>query len=227
MFERYTERSRRVIFFARYEALQYGSPVIAPEHILLGLMREDKTIAARYFPGRHAVTVDTVRREVEERIVLRDRIPQSAELHLAPETKRILFYASEESRHLKNRHIGPEHLLLGMAREENSIAAEILQLFGLRLPEVRDEIARQSGIPHVQPVTAENSKTPNLHEFTRDLTEDAAQGKLDPLIGREPEIERLIEILCRRTKNNPVLIGESGVGKTAIVDYFLCKALDN
>ena len=92
MFERYTERSRRVIFFARYEALQYGSPVIAPEHILLGLMREDKTIAARFFPFRNGLSVDTVRREVEERIVLRDRIPQSAELHLAPETKKILFY---------------------------------------------------------------------------------------------------------------------------------------
>lgn len=132
MFERYTERSRRVIFFARYEALQYGSPVIASEHILLGLMREDKTIAPRYFPGRRGITVDSLRKEVEERIVLRDRIPQSAELHLAPETKRILFYASEESRHLKSRHIGPEHLLLGMAREENSVAAEILMRLGIR-----------------------------------------------------------------------------------------------
>ena len=147
MFERYTERSRRVIFFARYEALQYGSQVIAPEHILLGLMREDKTISARFFPFRHSLTVDAVRREVEERIVLRERIPQSAELHLAPETKRILYYASEESRQLKNRHIGPEHLLLGMVREENSIAAEILFHLGLRLQDVRDEIGRQSGAP--------------------------------------------------------------------------------
>jgi len=99
MFERYTERSRRVIFFARYEALQYGSPMISPEHILLGLMREDKTISSRFLPFRNTVSVDAVRREVEERIVLRDRIPQSAELHLAPETKKILFYANEESRH--------------------------------------------------------------------------------------------------------------------------------
>ena len=118
MFERYTERSRRVIFFARYEALQYGSPMISPEHILLGLMREDKTISSRFLPFRTSLSVDSVRREVEERIVLRDRIPQSAELHLAPETKKILFYANEESRHLKNRHIGPEHLLLGIVREE-------------------------------------------------------------------------------------------------------------
>jgi ATP-dependent Clp protease ATP-binding subunit ClpC len=227
MFERYTERSRRVIFFARYEALQYGSQVIAPEHILLGLMREDKTISARFFPFRHSLTVDAVRREVEERIVLRERIPQSAELHLASETKRILYYASEESRQLKNRHIGPEHLLLGMVREENSIAAEILFHLGLRLQDVRDEIGRQNGTSADIVVTnKENSKTPNLLEFTRDLTADAAQGKLDPLIGREPEIERVIEILCRRTKNNPVLIGEAGVGKTAIVEGLAQRIVD-
>ena len=226
MFERYTERSRRVIFFARYEALQYGSPLIAPEHILLGLMREDKTISARFFPFRHTLTVDAVRREVEERIVLRDRIPQSAELHLAPEVKRILFYANEESRHLKNRHIGPEHLLLGIVREEKSIAAEILFQFGLRVQDVRDEISSQTGQALPLSAAAESSKTPNLFEFTRDLTEDAAQGKLDPLIGREPEIERLIEILCRRTKNNPVLIGEAGVGKTAIIEGLAQRIVD-
>lgn len=226
MFERYTERSRRVIFFARYEALQYGSPVIAPEHILLGLMREDKTIGARFFAFRNSLTVDMVRREVEERIVVRDRIPQSAELHLSPETKRILFYANEESRGLKSRFIGPEHLLLGLVREENSIAAEILFQFGLRLQEVRDEVGRQSGYKASAPANKENSKTPNLLEFTRDLNEDAASGKLDPLIGRQPEIERLIEILCRRTKNNPVLIGESGVGKTAIVEGLAQRIID-
>src|SRR5215210_4485992 len=116
MFERYTEKARRVIFFARYEALQYGSQVISPEHILLGLMREDKTISARYFPFRNTLTVDAIRREVEERIVLRERIPQSAELHLATETKRILAFAGEESQRLENRHIGPEHLFLGLVR---------------------------------------------------------------------------------------------------------------
>ncbi|MBA2493247.1 MAG: ATP-dependent Clp protease ATP-binding subunit ClpC, partial [Acidobacteria bacterium] len=133
MFERYTEKARRVIFFARYEALQYGSIVISPEHILLGLMREDKTVSARFFPFRNSLTVEAVRREVEERIVLRERIPQSAELHLATETKRILALANEESRQLQNRHIGPEHLLLGLVREERSIAAEILYQYGLRL----------------------------------------------------------------------------------------------
>ncbi|MEP6944363.1 MAG: ATP-dependent Clp protease ATP-binding subunit [Acidobacteriota bacterium] len=227
MFERYTERSRRVIFFARYEALQYGSQVIAPEHILLGLMREDKTISARFFPFRNALTVDMVRRDVEERIVLRDRIPQSAELHLSPVTKRILFYATEESRQLKNRHIGPEHLLLGLVREEKSVAAEILFGYGLRLQDVREEMARQGSAGSVFAQTKEESKTPNLTEFTRDLTTEAAEGRLDPLIGREPEIERLIEILCRRTKNNPVLIGESGVGKTAIVEGIAQRIVDS
>jgi ATP-dependent Clp protease ATP-binding subunit ClpC len=226
MFERYTERSRRVIFFARYEALQYGSPMISPEHILLGLMREDKTISSRFLPFRNSLTVDAVRREVEERIVLRDRIPQSAELHLAPETKKILFYANEESRQLKNRHIGPEHLLLGIIREERSIAAEILNQFGIRIQDVREELARQSGTQNFVPIAKDTSATPNLQEFTRDLTADAAQGKLDPLVGREHEIERLVEILCRRTKNNPVLIGEAGVGKTAIIEGLAQRIVD-
>lgn len=226
MFVRYTERSRRVIFFARYEALQYGSPVISPEHILLGLVREDKTISARFFPARNALTVDSVRREVEERIVLRDRIPQSSELHLSHETRRVLFYANEESRDMKDRHIGPEHLLLGLLRHQNSIAADILHHYGLRLQDVRDEIARESGLRNFPVENKDNSKTPGLLEFTRDLTVEAASGKLDPLIGREAETERLIEILCRRTKNNPVLIGESGVGKTAIVEGLAQRIID-
>ncbi|MBA3600748.1 MAG: ATP-dependent Clp protease ATP-binding subunit [Acidobacteria bacterium] len=218
MFERYTEKARRVIFFARYEALQYGSQVISPEHILLGLMREDKTISARYFPFRNNLTVEAVRREVEERIVLRERISQSAELHLAAETKRILAFANEESQQLQNRHIGPEHLLLGLVRQERSIAAEILYQHGLRPKDVREEIARQNGFPNFNHIGREKSDVPNLQEFTRDLTSDAANGKLDPLIGREREVERIVEILCRRTKNNPVLIGEAGVGKTAIIE---------
>jgi ATP-dependent Clp protease ATP-binding subunit ClpC len=226
MFERYTEKARRVIFFARYEALQYGSHFIAPEHILLGLMREDKTVSARFFPFRKTVTVEAIRREVEDRIVLRERIPQSAELHLAPESKRILIYANEESRALKNRHIGPEHLLLGLLREEKSVAAEILYQYGLRLKDVRDEVSRQNGMPYLFTQDAEKSEVPHLAEFTRDLTADAVEGKLDPLIGRDAEIDRLVEILCRRTKNNPVLIGEPGVGKTAIIEGLAQRIVD-
>jgi ATP-dependent Clp protease ATP-binding subunit ClpC len=226
MFERYSERSRRVIFFSRYEALQYGSPVISPEHLLLGLMREDKTISARYFAFRHDITVDGVRREIEGRIVVRDRIPQSSELHLSGETKRILLNANEESRLLKHRYIGPEHILLGIMREESSAAAEILRQFGLRTQTLRDEIARQTSPPSYPSLTNPEAKSPGLAEFTRDMTDEAARGKLDPLVGRQPEIERLIEILCRRTKNNPVLIGEAGVGKTAIIEGLAQRIAD-
>jgi len=212
MFERYTEKARRVIFFARYEASQFGAPAIEPEHLLLGLMREDKTLTGRFFP-RAQITIESIRREIEGRTLLRERIPTSVELPLAPETKRVLHYSHEESDRLQHRHIGTEHLLLGLLREERSMAAQILFERGLRLAAVRDEIARQSGAD-----ARHRKDIPHLLEFSRDLTEDAANDRLDPLIGRDLEIERVIQILCRRTKNNPVLIGEPGVGKTAIVE---------
>ena len=214
MFERYTEKARRVIFFARYEASQFGAPAIEPEHLLLGLMREDKTLTGRFFP-RAQVSIESIRKEIEGRTLLREKISTSVELPLAPETKRVLAYAHEESDRLQNRHIGTEHLLLGLLREERSMAAEILYERGLRLNAVRDEIARQSG---ADTRSSQKKDTPHLVEFSRDLTDDAANDKLDPLIGRESEIERVVQILCRRTKNNPVLIGEPGVGKTAIVE---------
>jgi len=212
MFERYTEKARRVIFFARYEASQFGAPAIEPEHLLLGLMREDKTLTGRFFP-RAQITIESIRREIEGRTLLRERIPTSVELPLAPETKRVLHYSHEESDRLQHRHIGTEHLLLGLLREERSMAAQILFERGLRLAAVRDEIARQSGAD-----SRHRKDIPHLLEFSRDLTEDASNDRLDPLIGRDNEIERLVQILCRRTKNNPVLIGEPGVGKTAIVE---------
>src|SRR2546429_4395054 len=212
MFERYTEKARRVIFFARYEASQFGAPAIEPEHLLLGLMREDKTLAGRFFP-RDQITIESIRREIEGRTILRERIPTSVELPLAPETKRVLHFSHDESDRLQHRHIGTEHLLLGLLREERSMAAQILFERGLRLAAVRDEIARQSGVD-----ARHRKDIPHLLEFSRDLTEDASNDRLDPLIGRDNEIERLVQILCRRTKNNPVLIGEPGVGKTAIVE---------
>jgi ATP-dependent Clp protease ATP-binding subunit ClpC len=214
MFERYTEKARRVIFFARYEASQFGAPAIEPEHLLLGLMREDKTLTGRFFP-RAQVSIEAIRKEIEGRTLLREKISTSVELPLAPETKRVLAYAHEESDRLQHRHIGTEHLLLGLLREDRSMAAEILYERGLRLNAVRDEIARQTG---ADSRAAQKKDTPHLVEFSRDLTEDAQNDKLDPLVGREAEIERVVQILCRRTKNNPVLIGEPGVGKTAIVE---------
>src|SRR5437660_339215 len=220
MFERYTEKARRVIFFARYEASQFGAPAIEPEHLLLGLMREDKTLTGRFFP-RAQITIESIRREIEGRTLLRERIPTSVELPLAPETKRVLHYSHEESDRLQHRHIGTEHLLLGLLREERSMAAQILFERGLRLAAVRDEIARQSGAD-----ARHRKDIPHLLEFSRDLTEDAANDRLDPLIGRDGEVERVIQILCRRTKNNPVLIGEPGVGKTAIVEGLAQKIAD-
>jgi ATP-dependent Clp protease ATP-binding subunit ClpC len=214
MFERYTEKARRVIFFARYEASQFGAPAIQPEHLLLGLLREDKTLTSRFFT-RAQTTIEAIRKEIEGRTLMRDKISTSVELPLAPETKRVLAYAHEESDRLQHRHIGTEHLLLGLLREERSNAAEILYERGLRLTSVRDEIARHSN----SPLRSDQKKeTPHLTEFSRNLTEDAANDRLDPLIGREGELERVIQILCRRTKNNPVLIGDPGVGKTAIVE---------
>src|SRR5689334_24769344 len=144
MFERYTEKARRVIFFARYEASQFGAPAIEPEHLLLGLMREDKTLTGRFFP-RAQVSIESIRKEIEGRTLLREKISTSVELPLAPETKHVLAYAHEESDRLQHRHIGTEHLLLGLLREERSMAAEILYERGLRLNAERDEIARQSG----------------------------------------------------------------------------------
>src|SRR5262249_37988819 len=162
---------------------------------------------------------------IEERIVVRDRMPQSSELHLSADTKRVLVIANEESRILKQRTVAPEHILLGIIRHSTSVAAEVLAGYGMRPQDVRDSLVRRStgrtGADLFAPTnraSSEESKTPSLAEYTRDLTSSAGDGKLDPVIGREHEIERLIEILCRRTKNSPVLIGEAGVGKTAIVE---------
>jgi ATP-dependent Clp protease ATP-binding subunit ClpC len=214
MFERYTEKARRVIFFARYEASQFGATQIEAEHILLGLVREDKTLTHRFFHRSH-VSFESIRREIEDRTVLRERLSTQVDLPLSGEAKRVLAYSAEESERLGHRHIGTEHLLLGLLREENSVAAEILYERGLRLSDIRNELMRQANLERNQHAKKD---TPHLVEFSRDLTEAALEGKLDPLVGRENEVERVIEILCRRTKNNPVLIGEPGVGKTAIVE---------
>lgn len=214
MFERYTEKARRVIFFARYEASQFGAAQIEAEHILLGLIREDKHLTTRFF-SRSQGTVESIRKEIEGRTILRERISTSVDLPLSLEAKRVLAFAAEESERLGHRHIGTEHLLLGLLREENSIAAEILYERGLRLSEIRHDLMRQVNLERNASAKRE---TPHLVEFSRDLTESALEGKLDPLVGREGEIDRVVQILCRRTKNNPVLIGEPGVGKTAIVE---------
>jgi ATP-dependent Clp protease ATP-binding subunit ClpC len=213
MFERYTEKARRVIFFARYEASQLGSRCIETEHILLGLLREDKALAGRFFPRAQAA-LDSIRKEIEGRTSKREKVSTSVELPLSDQSKRVLTFASEEADRLLNNYIGTEHILLGLLRAEESLAAGILQEKGLRLSRVREELA---GSAPEKPVTKAKESLV-LTEFSRDLTESALNGSLDPLIGRDGELERVVQILCRRTKNNPVLIGEPGVGKTAIVE---------
>jgi ATP-dependent Clp protease ATP-binding subunit ClpC len=221
VFERYTEKARRVIFFARYEASQYGSPYIETEHLLLGLMREDKALANRFL--RQQGSIESIRKEIEARITIRERISTSVEVPLSAECKRILNMAAEEAERLGHKHVGTEHLLLGILREEKCFGSEILMERGLRLSSLREELARTSG---EKTTAARPKETSLLTEFSRDLTQAAGEGALDPLVGRENEVERVIQILCRRTKNNPVLIGEPGVGKTAIVEGLAQRIAD-
>jgi len=222
MFERYTEKARRVIFFARYEASQFGSPYIETEHLLLGLLREDKALTNRFL--RSHASVESIRKQIEAHTTIREKVSTSVDLPLSNECKRVLAYAAEEAERLGHKHIGTEHLLLGLLREEKCFAAEILQERGLKLAQIRDELGRvtQEKIAP-QPRQRESSL---LAEFSRDLTQAAMDGQLDPLVGREGELERVVQILCRRTKNNPVLIGEPGVGKTAIVEGLAQRIAD-
>ncbi|MCX6630409.1 MAG: AAA family ATPase, partial [Candidatus Solibacter sp.] len=213
MFERYTEKARRVIFFARYEASQFGSPYIETEHLLLGLLREDKALANRFL--RSHAAVESIRKQIEGHTTIREKVSTSVDLPLSHECKRVLAYGAEEAERLGHKHIGTEHLLLGLLREEKCFAAEILHERGLRLSTIREELARSQS---EKVASARPKESSLLSEFSRDLTQAAMDNTMDPLIGRDHELERVVQILCRRTKNNPVLIGEPGVGKTAIVE---------
>ncbi len=214
MFERYTERARRVLFFARYEASQLGSISIETEHLLLGLIREGKGLTSRIFQRSH-LSLESIRKDIEGRTVFREKVSTSVEIPFSAETKRVLQYAAEEAERLLHNYIGTEHLLLGLLREERSVAASILIDKGMRLHGVREDIMLLLNEKSTQTRVKE---TPLLAEFSRDLTDVAARSQLDPLVGRDYEIERVQQVLCRRTKNNAVLIGEPGVGKTAIVE---------
>ena len=214
MFERYTERARRVLFFARYEASQLGSISIETEHLLLGLIREGKGLTSRIFARSH-LSLENIRKEIEGRTVFREKISTSVEIPFSTETKRVLQYAAEEADRLLHNYIGTEHLLLGILREERSVAASILTERGMRLNTAREDIVQ---LLNEKTVLTRVKETPLLAEFSRDLTESAMKNQLDPLVGRDSELERVEQVLCRRTKNNAVLIGEPGVGKTAIVE---------
>jgi ATP-dependent Clp protease ATP-binding subunit ClpC len=214
MFERYTERARRVIFFARYEASQLGSNSIETEHLLLGLIREGKGLTSRIFSKSH-LSMDTIRKEIEGRALYRDKVSTSVDIPLSVESKRVLGYAAEEAERMLHNYIGTEHVLLGLMREEKSIASGILAEKGMRLSAVREDVVQ---LLNEKASVGKTKETPLLSEFSRDLTDAAARGSLDPLVGREEELARIIQVLCRRTRNNPVLIGEPGVGKTALVE---------
>jgi ATP-dependent Clp protease ATP-binding subunit ClpC len=213
MFDHYTEKARRVIFFARCEASRFGSPFIETEHLLLGLLHEDKTLANRFLPSHAAV--ESIRKQIEGHTTIGEKVSTSVDLALSHECKRVLAYGAEEAERLRHKHIGTEHLLLGLLHEEKCFAAKILHERGLRLSAVREELGR----PQSEKVASNRPKESSLlAQFSRDLTQAAIDNSLDPLIGRDYELERVVQILCRRTKNNPVLIGEPGVGKTAIVE---------
>ena len=217
MFERYTERARRVLFFARYEASQLGSVSIETEHLLLGLIREGKGLTSRIF-ARSNVVLDSIRKEIEGRTVFREKVSTSVEIPFSAETKRALQFAAEEADRLVHTYIGTEHLLLGILREERSLAASVLMEKGMRLASVRDDVVSLLNEKTTSTAASRPKDTPLLAEFSRDLTEAASKRLLDPLVGRDEEVERVQQVLCRRTKNNAVLIGEPGVGKTAIVE---------
>jgi ATP-dependent Clp protease ATP-binding subunit ClpC len=213
MFERYTEKARRVIFFARYEASQFGIPTIETEHLLLGVLREDKTLTHRLLSGSQP---EAIRKQIEDATTKGQHIATSVDLPLSNESKRVLAYAAEEAERLAHRHIGTEHLLLGLLREEHCFAATLLREHGVMLSAVREQLAKTAP-ERGESAAAQGTQAP-ASKFTVDLTQQAGLGQLRPVVGREKEMDRLTHILGRSTKKNAVLVGEPGVGKRAIVE---------
>jgi len=228
MFDRFTERARKVMSFARLEAQRFHHDYVGTEHILLALVKEGTGVASVVLK-KMGVELREIRAEIEK-VVERgpEPVPSNQQLPYTPRAKRVLELALDEARTLGHHYIGTEHLLLGLLREQEGIAAQVLINLGLKLEEVRDEIHNflgsdlqsAGGPPRQGGSKRSKSETPALDSFGRDLTELAREGKLDPVIGRQREIQRLTQVLSRRTKNNPVLLGEAGVGKTAIVEGF-------
>ena len=229
MWQRFTERARKVVFYAQEEAQKFGEGYVSTEHLLLGLVREADSVAARVL-DKLGVSLNRVRAEVEKQLPRGDARPNQ-DMTLTPRAKRVIDLAYDEARNLNNNYIGTEHLLLGLIREGDGLAGRVLAKLGVELEKARREVmglqdndtqqksssgSRSSSSSSTTSGAA--TKTQTLDEFGRDLTELAREGKLDPVVGRQNEIERVMQILCRRTKNNPCLIGEPGVGKTAIAE---------
>src|SRR5512137_863187 len=236
MFERFTDRARKVMALANQEAQRFNHEYIGTEHILLGLVKEGSGVGANVLKNLD-VDLRKVRLEVEKLVKSGPDMVTMGKLPQTPRAKKVIEYAIEEARSLNHNYVGTEHLLLGLLREHDGVAAQVLMNLGLKLEDVRLEVLNLLGAgmeqqeaggaaeapsgPPGGPEAAQRkskSKTPALDSFGRDLTELAKEGQLDPVIGRKNEIERVIQILCRRQKNNPVLLGEAGVGKTAIVE---------
>src|SRR3954469_22989851 len=229
MYERFTDRARKVMQLANQEAQRFNHEYIGTEHILLGLVKEGSGVAANVLKNLD-IDLRKIRLEVEKIVqhgpggeqVVMGRLPHT------PRAKKVIDYSVEEARNLNHNYVGTEHLLLGLLREQEGVAAQVLMNLNLKLEEVREEVLNLLGHGMEAGGGGEGgeraaakggkSKTPALDSFGRDLTDLARQSKLDPVIGRANEIERVIQVLSRRTKNNPVLLGEAGVGKTAIVE---------
>ena len=239
MYERFTDRARKVMQLANQEAQRFNHEYIGTEHMLLGLVKEGTGVAANVLKNLD-VDLRKIRLEVEKLVQSGPEMITMGKLPQTPRAKKVIEYSMEEARNLNHNFVGTEHILLGLLREQEGVAAQVLMNLGLKLEEVREEVLNLLGNGLEGGEGAERggregggssggegerkqggkSKTPALDSFGRDLTELAKQGKLDPVIGRSNEIERAIQVLCRRTKNNPVLLGEAGVGKTAIVEGF-------
>ena len=215
MFERFTERARKVIILAREEAIRLGHNFVGTEHLLLGLIREGDGLAVAILKKLN-VNLSAVKAEVEKIVSIGSEVAPAGEIPFTPQAKKVLEYAISEARSLGHNYIGTEHLLLGLIREGEGTASLVLRDFGVNVTSAKAQAQELLGEQATKATAA--ARTPALDEFGLDLTALARQGKLDPVIGREAEIERVIQILSRRTKNNPVLIGEAGVGKTAIVE---------
>ena len=216
-FEKFSERARRVLTLAQEEAEHFNHSYIGTEHILLGLVREEEGVAAKVLVNLSA-NLTKLRSAVEFTMARGDK-PSGGEIGLTPRAKRVIELAIDEARQLGHNYIGTEHLLLGLLREGGGVAAQILDSFGITQERVRTETSRVLSQGATRPrLSRTSSRTPTLDQVGVDLTAAARAGKLDPVIGRQKEIERVIQILSRRTKNNPALIGEPGVGKTAIVE---------
>ena len=228
-FEKFSERARRVLSLAQEEAQRFNHNYIGTEHILLGLVRETEGVAARVLSNLNVELVKV--RSAVEFIIGRGERPTPGEIGLTPRAKKVIELAVDEARRLNHHYIGTEHLLIGLMREGEGVAAGVLESLGVSLEKVREETNRiiqnqSSGKQGGDHSTSRSTRTPTLDELGVDLTQRAADGELDPVVGRDTELQRVIQILSRRTKNNPVLIGEPGVGKTAIVEKLANLVVD-